>query len=59
VVRNLGAAGVFEDLYRPADLLVHHLSAQREDSSTELHQWIRRNYTSFRELELSLTLQRS
>ena len=27
------------------------------DSSTELHQWIRRNYTSFRELELSL-LQR-
>ena len=30
-----------------------------KDSSTELHQWIRRNYTSFRELELSLTLQRS
>jgi hypothetical protein len=29
-----------------------------KDSSTELHQWIRRNYTSFRELELSLTLQR-
>jgi hypothetical protein len=25
------------------------------DSSTELHQWIRRNYYSFRELELSLT----
>src|SRR6187455_1360469 len=24
------------------------------DSSTELHQWIRRNYTGFRELELSL-----
>jgi hypothetical protein len=24
------------------------------DSSTELHQWIRKNYTSFRELELSL-----
>ena len=24
------------------------------DSSTELHQWIRRNYTSFRELEFSL-----
>ena len=30
-----------------------------KDSSTELHQWIRRNYTSFRELELSLILQSS
>ena len=29
------------------------------DSSTELHQWIRRNYTSFRELELSLLPQRT
>lgn len=29
-----------------------------KDSSTELHQWIRRNYFSFRELELSLLLQR-
>ena len=29
------------------------------DSSTELHQWIRRNYTSFRELEFSLLPQRS
>jgi len=29
------------------------------DSSTELHQWIRRNYTSFRELELSLLPQQS
>jgi hypothetical protein len=28
------------------------------DSSTELHQWIRRNYFSFRELELNLILQR-
>ncbi|MCA6118557.1 hypothetical protein J6524_27310 [Bradyrhizobium sp. WSM 1738] len=28
------------------------------DSSTELHQWIRRNYTAFRELELSLVPQR-
>ena len=28
-------------------------------ASTELHQWIRRNYTSFRELDLSLILQRS
>jgi hypothetical protein len=30
-----------------------------KDSSTELHQWIRRNYLSFRELELSVLLQRS
>ena len=30
-----------------------------KDSSTELHQWIRRNYTSFRELDLGLILQRS
>jgi hypothetical protein len=28
-----------------------------KDSSTELHQWVRRNYLSFRELELSLILQ--
>ena len=30
-----------------------------KDSSTELHQWIRRNYLSFRELELGVMLQRS
>ena len=30
-----------------------------KDSSTELHQWIRKNYFSFRELELNLNLQRS
>ena len=29
------------------------------DSSTELHQWIRKNYLSFRELEMSLILLRS
>jgi hypothetical protein len=29
------------------------------DSSTELHQWIRRNYSSFRDVELSLLMQRS
>jgi hypothetical protein len=34
-----------------------YLRSER-DSSTELHQWIRRNYTSLRELELSL-LQRT
>jgi hypothetical protein len=30
-----------------------------KDTSTELHQWIRKNYLSFRELELGLLLQRS
>ena len=30
-----------------------------KDSSTELHQWIRKNYFSFREIELQLLLQRS
>jgi hypothetical protein len=29
-----------------------------KDSSTELHQWIRKNYFSFRDLELHLILQR-
>ena len=32
---------------------------QENDASTELHQWIRRNYLSFRELELSALLLRS
>ena len=32
---------------------------REKDSSTELHQWIRKNYSSFRDLELSLILQRS
>jgi len=35
-----------------------YLRSER-DSSTELHQWIRRNYLSFRELELRLILQQS
>ena len=30
-----------------------------KDSSTELHQWIRRNYSAFRDLELHVMLQRS
>jgi hypothetical protein len=34
-----------------------HLRGEK-DSSTELHQWIRRNYFGFRELELKLILQR-
>lgn len=29
-----------------------------KDSSTELHQWIRKNYSGFREIELSLSPQR-
>jgi hypothetical protein len=32
---------------------------QEKDSSTELHQWTRRNYFTLRELELNLILQRS
>jgi hypothetical protein len=35
-----------------------YLRAEK-DSSTELHQWIRTNYLSFRELELSMSLERS
>ncbi|MDE2329638.1 MAG: hypothetical protein KGK16_02455 [Bradyrhizobium sp.] len=30
-----------------------------KDGSAELHQWLRKNYLSFRELELSLILQKS
>jgi hypothetical protein len=38
---------------RPSFSFTDYLRNER-DSSTELHQWIRRNYTSFRELEFSL-----
>ena len=31
---------------------------QEKDSSTELHEWIRENYISFRDLELELTAQK-
>ena len=54
------AAGLPEDLYRPVE---HSCSpticAARGILSTELHQWIRENYFSFRELELNLILQKS
>ena len=30
---------------------------KEKDTSTELHQWIRKNYFSFREIELSLMPQ--
>jgi hypothetical protein len=43
---------------RPTFSFTDYLRNER-DSSTELHQWIRRNYTSLRELELSLLSQRS
>jgi len=44
----------FENLYRGD--LTSPPSAQREGSSTELHNWISRNYNSFRELDLGLIL---
>ena len=37
--------------------LSDYLRSER-DSSTELHQWVRRNYTTFRDLDLSLLPQR-
>jgi hypothetical protein len=42
---------------RPTFSFTDYLRNER-DSSTELHQWIRKNYTSLRELELSLLSQR-
>ena len=35
-----------------------HYLRNEKDTSTELHQWIRKNYFSFREIELSLVPQR-
>jgi hypothetical protein len=43
---------------RPTFSFTGYLRNER-DQSTELHQWIRKNYTSFRELEFSLLPQRS
>ena len=43
---------------RPTFSFTGYLRGEK-DLSTELHQWIRRNYLSFRELELSLILLRS
>jgi hypothetical protein len=43
---------------RPTFSFTDYLRNER-DSSTELHQWTRKNYTSLRELELSLLSQRS
>ena len=43
---------------RPTFSFTDYLRNER-DQSTELHQWIRKNYTSFRELEFSLLPQQS
>ena len=59
-VLPIGALPVFLKTY--IDRLTFSFTGylrQEKDSSTELHQWIRRNYFSFRELELKLILQRS
>jgi hypothetical protein len=59
-VLRIGALPVFLKTYidRLSFSFTGYLRNEK-DSSTELHQWIRRNYTTFRDLELSLTLQRS
>ena len=59
-VLPIGALPVFLKTY--IDRLTFSFTGylrQEKDLSTELHQWIRRNYFSFRELELKLILQRS
>ena len=59
-VVRIGALPVFLKTYidRLTFSFTEYLRNEK-DSSTELHQWIRRNYFSFRELELGLILQRS
>jgi hypothetical protein len=59
-VLRIGALPVFLKTYidRLAFSFTDYLRSEK-DSSTELHQWIRKNYFSFRELELSLMLQGS
>src|ERR1700712_3124323 len=59
-VLRIGALPVFLKTYidRLTFSFTQYLRNEK-DSSTELHQWIRKNYLSFRELELSLILQRS
>jgi hypothetical protein len=56
---HIGALPTFLKTYidRPTFSFTDYLRGEG-DSSTELHQWIRRNYISFREIELSLILQR-
>jgi hypothetical protein len=59
-VLHIGALPVFLKTY--IDRLTFSFTdylRNEKDTSTELHQWIRRNYFSFRELELNLILQKS
>jgi len=59
-VLRIGALPVFLKTY--IDRLTFSFTdylRHEKDTSTELHQWIRKNYFSFRELELNLILQKS
>ena len=58
-VLDIGALPVFLKTYidRLTFSFTHYLRTEK-DTSTELHQWIRKNYFSFREIELSLVPQR-
>jgi hypothetical protein len=59
-VVHIAALPVFLKTYvdRLAFSFTEYLRSEK-DSSTELHQWIRKNYVSFREIELKLILQGS
>jgi hypothetical protein len=59
-VLHIAALPVFLKTYvdRLTFSFTEYLRNER-DSSTELHQWIRKNYFSFREIELNLILQGS
>jgi hypothetical protein len=59
-VLRIGALPVFLKTYidRLAFSFTGYLRSEK-DSSTELHQRVRKNYFSVRELELSLTVQTS
>ena len=59
-VVRIAALPVFLKTYidRLAFSFTEYLRSEK-DSSTELHQWIRKNYFSFREIELNLILQGS
>jgi hypothetical protein len=58
-VLTIGALPVFLKTYidRVGFSFTGYLRSEK-DSSTELHQWIRKNYYSFREIELSLVPER-
>ena len=59
-VVHIAALPVFLKTYidRLAFSFTEYLRNEK-DSSTELHQWVRKNYFSFREIELNLILQGS